>query len=342
MRILGLILMSERELHRIEVLSEVVERRRTIASAAIVLSLSVRQVQRIMRTFCLEGAPALRHRSRGRRSNNRIKDGVRDLALQVVRERYADFGPTLATEKLVEQGFSVSRETLRKWMADDGLWLSRKQRRTFRQPRLRRECYGELIQIDGSDHRWFEDRGDRCTLLVFIDDATGKLMQLLFVRSESAFTYFEALELYLKTHGRPVAFYSDKHSVFRVAKKEAVNGQGMTQFGRALSELSIEILCANSSQAKGRVERVNRTLQDRMVKEMRLAGISDMATGNAFLPDFKDAFNERFSVAPIRPDNLHRPLNVVPDRLRDILCKREQHPVQARTTLCRRATGILL
>lgn len=327
MRILGLILMSERELHRIEVLSEVVERRRTIASAAIVLSLSVRQVQRIMRTFCLEGAPALRHRSRGRRSNNRIKDGVRDLALQVVRERYADFGPTLATEKLVEQGFSVSRETLRKWMADDGLWLSRKQRRTFRQPRLRRECYGELIQIDGSDHRWFEDRGDRCTLLVFIDDATGKLMQLLFVRSESAFTYFEALELYLKTHGRPVAFYSDKHSVFRVAKKEAVNGQGMTQFGRALSELSIEILCANSSQAKGRVERVNRTLQDRLVKEMRLAGISDMATGNAFLPDFKDAFNERFSVAPIRPDNLHRPLNVVPDRLRDILCKREQRYV---------------
>lgn len=327
MRILGLILMSERELHRIEVLLEVVEGRRTLASAAIVLSLSLRQVQRILRTFCLEGAAALRHRSRGRRSNNRINDGVRDLALQLVRERYADFGPTLAAEKLCEQGFSVSRETLRKWMAKDGLWLSRKQRRTFRQPRLRRECYGELIQIDGSDHRWFEERGDPCTLLVFIDDATGTLMQLLFVRSESAFSYFEALALYLKTHGRPVAFYSDKHSVFRVAKKEAVNGQGMTQFGRALSELSIEILCANSSQAKGRVERVNRTLQDRLVKELRLAGISDMVSGNAFLPGFMDAFNERFCVAPIRPDNLHRPLNVVPDRLRDILCKREQRYV---------------
>ncbi len=319
--------MSERELHRIEVLSEVVEGRRTLASAAIVLSLSVRQVQRIVRTFCLEGAPALRHQSRGRRSNNRIKDGVRDLALQLVRERYADFGPTLAAEKLAEHGFSVSRETLRKWMADAGIWLSRQQRRTFRQPRLRRECYGELIQIDGSDHRWFEDRGDRCTLLVFIDDATGRLMQLLFVRSESAFTYFDALELYLKVHGRPVAFYSDKHSVFRVAKKESMNGQGMTQFGRALSELNIEILCANSSQAKGRVERVNRTLQDRLVKELRLAGISDMAEGNAFLPGFMERFNAQFAVAAIRPENLHRPLNIVPDRMRDILCKREQRYV---------------
>jgi hypothetical protein len=280
----------------------------------------------------LQREMGLRHQSRGRRSNNRIKDGVRNLALQLVHERYADFGPTLAAEKLAEHGFSVSRETLRKWMAEAGIWLSRKQRRTFRQPRLRRECYGELIQIDGSDHRWFEDRGDRCTLLVFIDDATGRLMQLLFVRSESAFTYFDALELYLKVHGRPVAFYSDKHSVFRVAKKDAMNGQGMTQFGRALSELSIEILCANSSQAKGRVERVNRTLQDRLVKELRLAGIDDMAEGNAFLPGFMERFNAQFAVTAIRPENLHRPLNVVPDRLREILCKREQRYVGEQLT----------
>ena len=319
--------MSERELHRIEVLTEVVDRRRTVASAAVVLSLSVRQVQRILRTFCIEGAPALRHRGRGRRSNNRIKDGVRDLALQLIRERYADFGPTLAAEKLAEQGFSVSRETLRKWMSEAGLWLSRKQRRRFHQPRLRRECLGELVQIDGSDHRWFENRGESCTLLVFIDDATGKLMQLLFVRSESAFTYFDALDLYLRRHGRPVAFYSDKHSVFRVAKKDALHGQGMTQFGRALSELSIEILCANSSQAKGRVERVNRTLQDRLVKELRLASIDDMAAGNAFLPGFVERFNAQFAVAPIKRGDLHRPLNVAPDRLSDIFCKREQRYV---------------
>lgn len=320
--------MSERELHRIEVLSEVVERRRTLASAAIVLSLSVRQVQRIVRTFCVEGAPALRHRSRGRRSNNRIHDGVRDLALQLVRERYADFGPTLAAEKLAEHGFTVSRETLRQWMADAGIWSSRKKRRLqFHPPRLRRECYGELIQIDGSEHRWFEDRGPPCTLLVFIDDATSRLQQLLFVASESAFSYFDALEQYLTRHGRPVAFYSDKHSVFRVAKKDPEGGQGMTQFGRALSELSIEILCANSSQAKGRVERANRTLQDRLVKELRLAGISDMAAGNRFLDGFTERYNARFATSPARADDLHRPLNIDIHRLRDVLCKREQRYV---------------
>lgn len=151
------------------------------------------------------------------------------------------------------------------------------------------------MQIDGSDHRWFEERGDPCTLLVFIDDATSKLQQLRFVKSESTFSYFETLELYLKAHGCPVAFYSDKHTVFRVAKTDAKAGRGMTQFGRALSELNIEILCANSSQAKGRVERVNRTLQDRLVKELRLAGISDIEAANAFLPIFMADFNERFA-----------------------------------------------
>jgi len=160
----------------------------------------------------------------------------------------------------------------------------------------------------GSEHRWFEDRGDPCCLLVFIDDATGKLMQLRFVRSESAFSYFEALALYLKDHGAPVAFYSDKHSVFRVAKKDAKGGQGMTQFGRALCELNNEILCANSSQAKGRVERMNRTLQDRLIKDLRLAGICGMDDGNAFMPRFMERYNRRFAIAPARPDDLHRPM----------------------------------
>jgi hypothetical protein len=154
--------------------------------------------------------------------------------IELVRLRYADFGPSLAAEVLLaKDGVKVSRETLRKWMVEDGLWLSRKQRRSFHQPRLRRESYGELIQIDGSDHRWFEERGAACSLLVFIDDATGKLMQLRFVPSETTSSYFDCLRA------------------------------GMTQFGRALAELNIEIICANSSQAKGRVERLNRTLQDR-------------------------------------------------------------------------------
>ena len=325
---MGLILMSERELQRIEVLSKVLERRMTVVSAAHVLDLTTRQVQRLLKTFQAEGAAALRHKARGRPSNHRYVAGIGELAVQLVREHYYDFGPTLAAEKLAaNHGLMVSRETLRKWMVAAGIWLSRKQRRTFHQPRLRREAYGELVQIDGSDHRWFEMRGDPCTLLVFVDDATSTLQQLRFVKSESTFSYFEALELYLKAHGCPVAFYSDKHAVFRVAKADARAGRGMTQFGRALAELNIEILCANSSQAKGRVERVNRTLQDRLVKELRLAGISDIEAANAFLPTFVADFNKRFAKVPARPDNLHRALNLASDRLRDVLCKREQRYV---------------
>lgn len=340
---MGLIAMSERDLQRIEILSKVTAGRMTTVSAAHVLDLSKRQVRRLLERMRTGGAASIRHKAIGRPSNNRISDGVRDYAMTLVRECYADFGPTLAAEKLAERdGLRVSRETVRSWMADAGLWLSRKQRRTFHRPRLRREAYGELVQIDGSEHRWFEDRGPPCSLLVFVDDATGRLMQLRFVRSESAFTYFEALELYLKRHGAPVAFYSDKHSVFRVAKKNAKGGQGMTQFGRALCELNIEILCANSSQAKGRVERMNRTLQDRLIKDLRLEGICGMDDGNAFLPRFMERYNRQFAITPARSDDLHRRLNLAPDRLRDVLCKREQRYVGAQLTFSFERQRIML
>ena len=340
---MGLIAMSERDLQRIEVLSKVIGSRMTLAAAAHVLGLSERQVRRLVERMRTGGAASIRHKAIGRPSNNKISDGIKDYAVTLVCERYADFGPTLAAEKLAERdGLHVSRETVRSWMADAGLWLSRKQRRSFHQPRLRREAYGELVQIDGSDHRWFEDRGPPCSLLVFVDDATGKLMQLRLVRSESAFSYFEALELYLMRHGAPIAFYSDKHSVFRVAKKDAKGGQGMTQFGRALCELNIEILCANSSQAKGRVERMNRTLQDRLVKELRLAEINTMEAGNAFLPGFIADYNARFAVVPARSCDLHRPLNLAPDRLAEILCKREQRYVGSQLTFSFEGKRIML
>jgi transposase len=340
---LGWTTMSGRELQRIQVLSEVTNRVRTVASASVVLALSTRQVQRLLRAYRSGGAGSLAHKARGRPSNNRIREDVRNQAVELVRVHYPDFGPTLAAEMLAEHHeLKISRETLRGWLAEAGLWLSRKQRRSFHQPRLRREALGELVQIDGSEHRWFEDRADPCTLLVFIDDATGRLLQLRFVRSESAFAYFEALQGYLEAHGCPVAFYSDKHSVFRVARKEAKGGQGMTQFGRALAELNIEILCANSSQAKGRVERVNRTLQDRLVKDLRLARISSIEAGNAFLPGFMARFNTRFAVAPARPNDLHRPLNVAPDRLRRILCHRERRHVGQQLTLSYERKRIML
>ena len=196
-----------------------------------------------------------------------------------------------------------------------------------------RESYGELVQIDGSDHRWFEKRGEPCTLLVFIDDATSKLMQLRFVPSESTDAYFAALRGYLDAHGCPVAFYSDKHSVFRSVTPNTKGEQSMTQFGRALAELNIEILCANSSQAKGRAERANRTLQDRLVKELRLANINDMEAGNTFLPAFVKRFNEHFAVQPARPEDLHRRLPVAASRMNDILCHRERRYVGAQLTL---------
>lgn len=325
---MGWVIMSERELNRIEILAQINDGRLSTIDGALLLDLSKRQIFRLLERFREDGAAGLRHKARGKRANNRIHDAMRSYALDLVREKYADFGPTLASEMLAEHhGFKVSRETLRKWMQEDGLWLSRKQRRTFHQPRLRRECYGELIQIDGSDHRWFEDRGPACTLLVFVDDASSTLMHLQFVRSESTFSYFAALETYLANHGRPVAFYSDRHTIFRAATQGARTGHGMTQFGRAMNELNVEILCASSSQAKGRVERANRTLQDRLVKELRLAGISDMDAGNAFLPDFMGRYNAKFAKIPRRPDNLHRVLNVEPDRLRDILCLRDERYV---------------
>jgi transposase len=325
--------MSERELNRVEVLAQVDDGRLTVDNAANMLALTRRQVFRLLKLYRQDGASAIRHKARGKPPNNRIHKAKRDYALSLIKENYHDFGPTLAAEMLAEHhGFKVSRETVRKWMSGAGLWLSRKQRRTFHQPRLRRECFGELIQIDGSEHRWFEDRGDPCTLLVFIDDATSTLMELRFVRSESTFSYFEALERYLTTHGRPVAFYSDKHTVFRVPKPSE-HMTGMTQFGRALAELQIEILCANTSQAKGRVERANRTLQDRLVKELRIAGITNMEDGNAFLSGFMERYNDRFAKPAARPDNLHRALNAAPDRLTEIFCLRNKRYVSKDLTL---------
>src|SRR6202051_3234632 len=289
---MGVVLMSKRELNRIDVLARLDGRRLTTLAAADLMRVSLRQTHRLLKRYRAGGAAAIANRRRGRPSNNRLSDVVRDHAIALVREYYADFGPTLAAEKLGERhDVRVSRETLRGWMRQAGIWLPRAERKRIQQPRHRREHVGELIQIDGSDHRWFEDRAASCTLLVFIDDATSRLMELRFVPSESTFAYFETLKSYLQRHGRPVAFYSDKHSIFRVSREDAASGDGM--FGRALSELNIGILCANTSQAKGRVERAHHTLQDRLVKELRLARISTIAAATAVLPTLVAEHNGR-------------------------------------------------
>jgi transposase len=304
----GNLTMSAKELDRLEIIRRVTERRLTQRKAAERLSLSLRQVERLCRAFRTNGAAGLVSRKRGRPSNRKLAEAFRERALDLVRGRYADFGPTLACEKLTEQhGFDLSRETLRRWMIDAGLWVPRSQRRRrVHQPRQRRSCLGELVQIDGCEHAWFEDRGPKSTLLVYVDDATGRLMELRFAPSESTFDYFASTRAYLERHGKPVAFYSDKASIFRVASAEAARGAGVTQFGRALSELNIDIVCANTPQAKGRVERAHLTLQDRLVKELRLRSISTPEAGNAYLPLFLADYNRRFGREPLSPHDAHR------------------------------------
>src|SRR5271168_1838420 len=302
--------MSDRELGRLEVLRDLDQRRLTTPAAAQLLGLERRQVYRLLKAYRAEGAAGLISKRRGCPSNRRKPEELRTEALAIIRERYWDFGPTLAAEKLREvHGLSLGRETLRLWMIEAGIWADRKQRRKqVHQPRHRRECVGELVQIDGCEHWWFEDRGPQCTLLVFVDDATSRLMHLQFVESESTFAYFHAARAYLETWGKPVAFYSDKHGVFRVNHPGALGGDGMTQFGRALHALNIDIICANSSPAKGRVERAHKTLQDRLVKELRLAGISDVEAADAFLSSFRDDYNARFGKPAWLDKDLHRPL----------------------------------
>jgi len=303
--------MSTREIERSELIRRVLEKRLTQTKAATQLGLSVRQVKRLCRQFKADGLCGLMSRQRGRPSNRKLTAETKATVVALVRERYADFGPKLAHEKLVElHGIHVGRETVRGWLAEAGLWLTRAERtRRVHQPRHRRQCLGELVQIDGCDHEWFETRADRCTALVYVDDATGRLMELRFVVSESAFDYFAATQSYLGQHGKPVAFYSDKHGVFRV-NKEGSSGRsaGVTQFGRALAALNIDIICANTPQAKGRVERMNKTLQDRLVKEMRLREISTMQAANAYAPEFMIDYNRRFARAPMNPHDAHRPV----------------------------------
>lgn len=302
--------MSDKEFSRLTVLLDVQARRLRVDDAMNLLCLKRRQIFRLLRDLRTSGAASLASKRRGRPSNNKLPSSVRDLTMSLVKACYADFGPTLAAEKLKDNhACLVSRETLRKWMIEDGLWKDRKHRLpSVHQPRNRRERVGELVQIDGSRHYWFENRGAECTLIAYIDDATSRIQHAAFVPSESTLDYLRETKAYVERHGRPIAFYSDKHSIFRVNNREAAGGTGMTQFGRALNELNIDIICANSPQAKGRVERSFGTLQDRLVKELRLSGISDAAGANVFLPGFLAQYNARFGKPPRSDEDAHRPI----------------------------------
>lgn len=298
--------MSQKEVGRLEVIQATVRKQIRQVDASWQLGLSIRQVKRLVRRYRQDGAAGLVSGHRGKRPNNAIAAGVREAAMSLVQSQYADFTPTFAHEKLTEvHGYLFSVETLRQWMIAAGLWQPKHRKQAHvHQRRPRRPCLGELVQIDGSPHDWFEGRGERCTLIVFIDDATSRLMALRFASAETTQAYMETLQSYLGRYGRPVALYSDKHSIFRVNQ---ANHEGeLTQFSRTLKTLDIEPIHANTPQAKGRVERANQTLQDRLVKEMRLRGIQDIEPANAFLPAFIKDYNQRFAVNPQCATDAHR------------------------------------
>jgi transposase len=243
------ITMSMRDIARLKTIQAIMDGNLKASTAANRLQLTKRQINRLVQRYRIEGAAGLISRQRGQPGHRQLDDGMADIALAIIHDCYPHFGPTLACEKLREShGIPLVKETVRELITKAGLWVPRKQRPpSVYQPRNRRSCVGELIQIDGSDHRWFEDRAPACTLLVYIDDATSRLMHLYFTYSESTFSYFEATRAYLERYGKPQASYSDKASVFRVNPKHHEEGSGLTQFGRVLYELNIHIWCANTS-----------------------------------------------------------------------------------------------
>jgi len=322
--------MSSKEVNRISIMEKVLKKEIKQKQAAQILGLSLRQIIRLKKKYRQKGAQGLIHGNRRRVSNHRIPDKEIDRAIKIVKEKYWDFGPTLAWEKLtLNHKVCFSVETLRKEMINHGVWKPKKQRRPrIHQMRERRDQRGELVQIDGSPHAWFEDRAPKCCLLVFVDDATSELLWLQFTPTETINAYFQSVYGYLKKDGKPLAFYSDKNGIFRINQKK--NGKsgledshGLTHFGKAMKELGIELIAANTAQAKGRVEKANLTLQDRLVKELRLRKINTIKEASLYLPQFMKEFNQKFSVKPKNFKDAHRSLLPIED-LEAILVKKHQ------------------
>jgi hypothetical protein len=302
------IAMSQRERDVVAILRTVVNGERTQAEAARLLGLCDRQVRRLQRRLEQEGDAGLVHRLRGRPSNHRCAPTFRRKVLQTYRRQFADFGPTLASEKLADLGLVVSPDALRHWLLDEGLWQRQRRRDKHRSRRPRKACFGELVQMDASIHNWTEGRGPDMVLIAMIDDATSRVAAGFF-DAGTVQTHLQLLGSWLSAHGRPLAVYTDRHSIFEPQDKGRALSEGQTQFGRALAELDIELIRARSPQAKGRVERLFGTAQDRWVKEMRLAGVNSLAQANVLLTErLLPEHNRRFAVRPQQARDAHRVL----------------------------------
>jgi hypothetical protein len=335
--------MSIKEAERLGTMRQIDRKKLTLARASEEMGLCLRQTKRVRKRYLEQGERGLISLKRGRESNRKIDEGVRDRAIKLIKEKLDDFGPTLAREKLEEyEGIKVSDETVRKWLIEEGLWKIKKKKEVkMHQRRERRRRFGELLQGDGSPHDWFEGRSEKCVLIQFVDDATSKTTAARFVKTETTDGYLDLLKDHLGKYGRPLGLYVDKHSVFRVNREEIKTGVGITHFGQVAKELGIDLICANSPQAKGRVERKNGVFQDRLIKEMRLRGINNMEEANRFLSEFLEIINEKFGKEAASTEDAHRKMRMR-DNLERIFARKETRKLSKNLTFQYKGTLYML
>ena len=331
------IMVRQRELKRLHVIRKVMEGTLTQRDAAGLISLTERQIRRIVARIRQEGDEGICHKSRGLPSHRKLP--FKQRIVDLYRSTYPDFGPTLFTEKLAErEDITVSRETVRTWLMEAGEWKKHRRHKAHRQWRERKDCYGEMLQMDGSHHDWFEGRGPRCVLMAYSDDATGSVYGR-FYDYEGTIPAMDSFTRYITKHGVPMSVYLDKHTTYKAwaRRDDFQETEPVSQFGRALQELGVKMLHAHSPQAKGRIERLFNTFQDRMVKEMRLRGVSTIPDANRFLASYLPVYNRRFSVTPKKKENLHRTVKDL--ELGTILCIKTErtlkndHTIQHKGTL---------
>lgn len=333
------IAMSGKERDRLVIMRQVESGELLLKEAAWQMQVSLRQAVRIKQRFLKDGAEGLVHQARGMPSHRKKSAEFRREVLDVYRDRYRDFGPTLAAEKMREhEKIEVKKETLRRWLIAEGLWVCGAKERIHRSKRKRREMFGEMLQIDGSDHAWFEERGPKATLMVLIDDATGKVA-LHMDEEETTLAALMVLQKWLKKHGVPVSLYADRRMVYFTETfvhepERRDDPEVFTAFMRSAHRLNITMIPAYSPEAKGRVERMNRTLQDRLVKEFRLRKINTIEAANAMLDDFADCLNNRFAHPPARAADAHRLAPKTRQEWERCLCIEELRVVQRDNTVC--------
>jgi len=318
------ITLSTREIERLRIINKVIDKDMTQVKASEILGISDRQIRNIIQKIKEKGAKGIRHGNRGRESPHKMAKELEDHIGLIVKRKYPDFGPTLASEKLLEfEAIEISKEKLRQVMMAKGLWQRKRRRREVHPWRERKHYFGEMVQMDGSHHDWLEGRGPKLVFMGYIDDATGRVFGR-FYDYEGVFPAMDSLECYIRLYGLPCSLYLDKHSTYKTTRQpdleELLRGEAaQTQYERACRELEIKIIHANSPQAKGRIERVFGTLQDRLIKEMRLASIRTKEEANCFLKTFLPRYNERFSKVARKEGDLHRPL-AKDINLREIFC----------------------